>query len=132
MKKKGSMTIEASFLIPMLISVIIMLLYLMFYSYNSITSWKNTYYVGLKEAEEERGGASYPEQQQWQELSRDTLVLPEDGTVTVKKNMDSVVVTGQTDFTIPFYDKVTIQQKSTVPVCGLRNKVARLIKWSWM
>lgn len=131
MKKKGSMTVEASFLVPGIIFVIVLLIYLMFYSYNSITLWKNTYYVGLKVAEEKRGGIPYSLEQEWKELSKDTLVLPEGEMVTAKKKMDSIIVTGKTNFKIPFYGDVMLQQKSVVPICGFKKTVARVLKWTW-
>lgn len=129
MKKKGSMTIEASFLLPCIIIVILMVVFLMLYSYNVVTLWKNTYYIGIKIAEQERTGISYDVQQEWKKLSKNTLVLPQKETVNIKKSADAVTVTGEMEFNIPFWGTMEIQQKSTIPLCSYKELVVRLLQW---
>lgn len=132
MKKKGSMTIEASFLIPCIILVIVMLLYLVFYSYNSITLFKNTCYVGIKVMGEERKGSVYFPEKEWEQISKDTLVISEEESINVKSESDKIIVTGKINFTIPFYKKLTLQEKSVIPECRHKKTVARMVKWKWL
>ena len=129
MKRKGSMTIEASFLLPCIIMIILMIVFLMLYSYNVVTLWKNTYFIGLKAAEEERTGISYDVQQEWKRLSKETLVLPQKEKVSVKKTADTITVTGEMVFDIPFWGAMEIQQRSTVPLCSHKQLIVRVLKW---
>lgn len=128
-KIRGSITIEASFIMPMLLVVIIMLVFLMIFHYNKITVWKNTYYTGIKLAEAKREGTVYDLETEWNRISKDTLVLPENIQVTQKKVIDNIVVTGKVSFTIPFWGKVEIQEKSAVPLCSSRESIARNKLW---
>lgn len=129
MRKKGSMTVEAAFLMPCIIIIILMVVFLMLYSYNVVALWKNTYYIGLKAAEEARTGISYDVQKEWKKLSKETLVLPQKEKVSVKKTADTITVTGEMVFDIPFWGTMEIQQKSTVPLCSYKELVVRLLKW---
>lgn len=128
-KIRGSITIEASFIMPMLFVVIIMLVFLMLFYYNKITVWKNTYYTGIKLAEAKREGTVYDLETEWSKISKDTLVLPENIQVSQKKVVDSIVVTGKVDFTIPFWGSVKIEEKSAVPLCSSRETIARNKLW---
>jgi putative transposon-encoded protein len=128
-KFRGSITIEASFIMPMLFVVIIMLVFLMLFYYNKITVWKNTYYTGIKLAEAKREGTVYDLETEWSKISKDTLVLPENIQVSQKKVTDSIVVTGKVDFTIPFWGSVEIEEKSAVPLCSSRETIARNKLW---
>ena len=126
---KGSMTIEASFIFPIIFFVIIMLVFLMFFYYNKITVWKNSYYTGIKVAEAKREGRKYDLETEWEKISKDTLVLPKNVQVTQKKMVDSIVVTGKIDFTIPFLGSIEIKEKSVVPLCSGRDSIARNKLW---
>ena len=66
LKRRGSVTVEASWLLPMILIVIIMLVYSLFYYYNKITLWKNTYYVGMKLVEQEREETTYNLEKEWE------------------------------------------------------------------
>ena len=46
-----------------------------------------------------------------------------------KKVIDNIVVTGKVSFTIPFWGKVEIQEKSAVPLCSSRESIARNKLW---
>lgn len=132
MKKKGSMTIEASFLIPCIILVIVMLLYLVFYSYNSITLFKNTCYVGIKVMGEEKKGSVYLPEKEWEQISKDTLVLSEEESINVKSKSDKITVIGKINFTIPAYNELILQEKMVIPECSYKKTVARMVKWKWL
>lgn len=128
-KFEGSITVEASFLMPILLVVIIMFVFLMIFYYNQITVWKNTYYIGMKLVEAKREGKEYDLEREWKSISKDTLVLPENMQVSQKKAVDSIVVTGKVYFTIPFWGSVEIKEKSTVPLCSSREIIARNRLW---
>lgn len=128
-KSKGSITIEASFLMPILLVVIIMLVFIAIFCYNKITVWKNTYYAGMKLVEAKREGNEYDLEKEWKRISKDTLVLPENMQISQKNVLDSIVVTGKVYFTIPFWGKVEIKEKSAVPLCSSREKTARNRLW---
>lgn len=128
-KAKGSITVEASFLFPVLFIVIIMLVFLMIFYYNKTTVWKNTYYVGIKLADAKREGTVYDLETEWNRISKSTLVLPESTQVAAKRSADSMIVTGKMQFNIPFWGKVEIQEKSVVPLCSSRETIARSKLW---
>lgn len=129
LKRRGSVTVEASWLLPMILIVIIMLVYSLFYYYNKITLWKNTYYVGMKLVEQEREETTYNLEKEWEVLCKDTLILPENMKVKRKKTFDSMTVSGEIEFTIPFLGVVKIEEKSVVPMCSGKEAVARSIVW---
>lgn len=129
LKRRGSVTVEASWLLPMILIVIIMLVYSLFYYYNKITLWKNTYYVGMKLVEQEREETTYNLEKEWEVLCKDTLILPENMKVNRKKTFDSMTVSGEMEFTIPFLGVVKIEEKSVVPMCSGKEAVARSIVW---
>lgn len=128
-RSEGSITIEASLLFPILFIVIIMIVFLMLFYYNKITVWKNTYYTGIKLAETKREGTIYDLQTEWNKICKDTLVLPENAQVRMKKVADRITVTGKIEFTIPFWGNVDIQEKSVVPLYGIRENAARNKLW---
>ena len=125
----GSITIEASLLFPILFLVIIMLVFLMIFYYNKITVWKNTYYTGIKLAEAKREGTVYDLQAEWNKICKDTLVLPENAQVSMRKAADCITVTGKIEFTIPFWGNVDIQEKSVVPLYSIRENMVRNKLW---
>ena len=125
----GSITVEASFLLPLICIVIIMLVFLMVFYYNKLTLWKNTYYTGIKLVEAEREKADYDLNTQWTRLSKDTLVLAENVQVSFKKTLTDIAVTGKARFTIPFWGKVDIEEKSLVPLCRYRESMTRNRLW---
>lgn len=125
----GSITVEASFLLPLICIVIIMLVFLMIFYYNKLTLWKNTYYTGIKLVEAEREKTDYDLKTQWSRLSKDTLVLAENVQVSFKKTLTDIVVTGKARFTIPFWGKVDIEEKSLVPLCRGRESMVRSRLW---
>lgn len=126
---RGSITVEASLLFPILFIVIIMLVFLMIFYYNKITVWKNTYYAGIKLVEAKREGRIYDLETEWDRISRDTLVLPENVQVSMKKMADSIIVTGKIEFNIPFWGNVDIQEKSVVPLYSIRENTIRNKLW---
>lgn len=128
-KRKGSVTVEASYLLPMILVVIIMLVYSLFFYYNKITLWKNTYYAGLKLVEQEREGNTYNLETEWKTLCKDNLILPENVKVSKKQSLTSITVSGQAEFTIPFWGTVTLKEKSVVPLCSGKEIVVRGIVW---
>lgn len=128
-QSKGSITLEASFLIPILLVIILMLVFLMLFYYNKITVWKNTYYIGIKLAEAKKEGIVYDLEAEWNKISKNTLVLPEDIEVSQKKVADSATVVGKINFAIPFWGKVEIKEKSTVPLCSNKERLARSKLW---
>lgn len=125
----GSITVEASFLCPIIVLVIIMLIFLTFFYYNKITVWKNAYYVAIKLAEAKREGTVYNVETEWERISKDTLIWAENVKVSSKKTMDCITVTGKIEFNIPFWGKADIQEKSVVPLCSSREMVARNKLW---
>lgn len=128
-KRKGSLTIEASWIMPIVLIVIIMMIYLLFFYYNKITVWKNTYYTGIKIIEKERDGIPYDLKKEWNELSKNTLVLPENIKVSEKKSVTTITVIGEIQFTIPFFGKISIQEKSVLPLCSGKEAAVRSIVW---
>lgn len=128
-KRKGSVTIEASYLLPIILIVIIMLVYSLFFCYNKIVLWKNTYYAGLKLVEQERDGRAYDLEKEWQILCKDTLILPENIKVNKKQSITSITVLGEIEFTIPFWGTVKLEEKSVVPLCNGKEIVVRGIVW---
>ena len=128
-KRKGSVTVEASYLLPMILVVIIMLVYSLFFYYNKITLWKNTYYAGLILVEQEREGNTYNLETEWKTLCKDNLILPENVKVSKKQSLTSITVSGQAEFTIPFWGTVTMKEKSVVPLCSGKEIVVRGIVW---
>lgn len=128
-KRKGSVTVEASYLLPIILVVIIMLVYSLFFCYNKITLWKNTYYAGLKLVEQEREGSKYNLENEWKTLCKDTLILPENIKVSKKQSLTSITVSGQMEFTIPFLGQVELKEKSVVPLCSGKEIVVRGIVW---
>ncbi len=128
-KLKGSITVEASLLCPILFIIIIMLFFLIIFCYNKITVWKNTYYTGIKLVEAERKGAIYDLETEWNRISKETLVLPENIQVSKKKTAGSITITGKIEFNIPFWGNVDIQEKSVMPLHSMRENVARNKLW---
>lgn len=127
--EKGNVTIEAAFVFPMVFIIIIMLVFLMLFYYNKVAVWNNTYYVGIKLAEAKREGTVYDLEGEWDKISKDTLVLPDNIRVSMKKGVDSITVTGKVEFYIPFWGKTKIQEKSSVPFCSGRETLARNKLW---
>lgn len=125
----GSITVEASLLFPILLIVIIMLVFSTIFYYNKITVWKNTYYTGIKLAEAKREGSVYNLETEWDRISKDTLVLPENVQVSMKTMADSITVTGKIQFNIPFWGNVDIQEKSVVPLYSIRENTVRNKLW---
>lgn len=79
--------------------------------------------------EQERDGGTYSLEKEWEVLCRDTLILPENVKVSKKKSLTSVTVSGEADFYIPFWGKVTLKEKSVVPLCSGKEIVVRSILW---
>lgn len=129
MKRRGSMTVEASYLMPMILIVIIMLEFLLFYEYDRIALWGNTYYTAFSIAQQKRENTVYDIQKEWKTLCETTLVLYQDSSVSVKRRTGSVEVTGKMTFFIPFWGKVDIKEKSSVPLGTGKKQVARMLKW---
>lgn len=129
MMRKGSITIEASYLMPMILIVIIMLEFLLFFAYDKMVLWGNTYVTAFQIKEQERVNGTCDIQQQWQTLCETTLVLYQDSSVTVKHRTNSVEVTGKITFQIPFWGKILITEKSSVPLGNGKKQVVRIIKW---
>lgn len=128
-KAGGSITVEASFLFPILFIVIIMLVFLALFYYNKITVWKNTYYVAIKLVEAKREGTIYDLETEWERISKDTLILAENVKVSSKKTMDCITVIGNIEFNIPFWGKTDVQEKSVVPLCSRKEIIARNKLW---
>lgn len=128
-RHRGNITVEASLLFPILFIVVIMLVFLMIFYYNKITVWKNTYYAGIKLVEAKREGRVYDLETEWDRISRDTLALPENVQVSMKKIADSIIVTGKIEFNIPFWGNVEIQERSVVPLYSIRENTVRNKLW---
>lgn len=126
---RGNITIEASLLFPILFIVIIMLVFLTIFYYNKITVWKNTYYIGMKLVEAKREGDIYDLKTEWERISQNTLVLPENAQVSMKNVADSITVIGKIEFHIPFWGNVDIEEKSVVPLCSIRENTTRNKLW---
>lgn len=129
MKRRGSMTVEASYLMPMILIVIIMLEFLFFYAYDKVALWGNTYYMALKVREQESENITYNMQQEWKTLCEQTLVLYQNDSVTVKKGTADVNVTGKMVFQVPFWGKVSITEQSSVPLGSGKKQAVRIVKW---
>lgn len=129
MRQRGSITVEASYLIPTLLIVIIMLEFLAFYMYDKVALWADTYYMALKITEQEQAGITMDVEQEWASLCKDTLILYQDRKVSVKHTTGSVEVIGQIEFYLPFWKQITITEKSVVSTGGGKKQVARAVKW---
>lgn len=129
MRKKGSVTVEASYLIPTILIVIIMLEFLLFYMYDKVALWADTYYMALRIAQQEREDITSDVEQDWLLLCKDTLILYQKSKVSVKHTTGKIEVSGQIEFSIPFWRKVTITEKSLVSTGSGKKQVARAVKW---
>lgn len=129
MRKKGSVTVEASYLIPTILIVIIMLEFLLFYMYDKVALWADTYYMALRIAQQEREDITSDVEQDWLLLCKDTLILYQKSKVSVKHTTGKIEVSGQIEFSIPFWRKVTITEKSLVSTGRGKKQVARAVKW---
>lgn len=129
MKAKGSMTVEASYLMPVLFIVIIVMEFLLFYAYDRTALWTDTYHTALLIVQNERDNREYNINEKWEELCKSTLVLHGKDKVSVKYGINKVKVTGQIEFYMPFFGKIDMKETSVVSLGNGKKKMARALKW---
>lgn len=128
-KENASMTVEASYIVPMTVVCIVVMCFLMIYAYNQVALSADSYYLARKLANVEVEKVPYNFQEEGENFLKSNLALPEEIDLTRKKGISSMSVTSQMKFSIPFMGKVKIQE--TEYACRKNNQklIARYQQW---
>ena len=123
------MTVEASYIVPMTLVCIIVMVFLMFYVYNQIALSADCYYLARKLSNVEIYEESYEFQEESKKVIKGNLVLPRNAQMLRKKGISNMVVTGEIEFYIPFMGTVAVNETQYACRKNNRKLLARYQQW---
>lgn len=132
MKKKslqGSYSIEASFILPFILSVIIILIYSSFYLYNCTLLHSAAYEAairGSKIQSEEKDMIAAETKKIGNELIRHKLLAMKNVSISVRVTRDSILVNYEGEFQTPGDVISSLLLREAYPVIRISNSVKRI------
>ena len=126
--KKGSSTVEAAFLLPMIMTVIVLLIYLSVFMYNRLIITETAYIAALRGSRDEwktAGESRHKSENASNELLRSALIMTERCGRQIQVKGKKVTVTLQMTQEIPFHGLMTDFTKNADPAYSVSKSAVK-------